>query len=198
MIVVDIETTGLDPDKHAILSIGAIDFDNPENQFYQECRAFGGAEVSEEALEVNGFAKEEVFDESKPLPQQTLHDFFRWCFRLKEKTMAGQNTHFDHSFLKKNAKKYGFTWMFGHRYVDMHSVAVAHHLRTGTPLPIKDQRIQLDTDAILIYTGLPMRRGFHNALEDAKLEAEALSRLLTGKSRVKEFERYPVPMHLRQ
>src|SRR3989344_2493483 len=35
MIVIDVETTGVIPTKHSILSIGAIDFNNPENQFYE-------------------------------------------------------------------------------------------------------------------------------------------------------------------
>jgi len=42
MVVVDVETSGLDPQKYAMLSIGAVDFENPERQFYAECRAFDG------------------------------------------------------------------------------------------------------------------------------------------------------------
>jgi DNA polymerase III epsilon subunit-like protein len=38
MIVFDIETTGFDADKCAIVSIGALDFFNPENTFYQEAK----------------------------------------------------------------------------------------------------------------------------------------------------------------
>jgi len=41
MIVADIEATGLDPRKHSILSIGAVDFEHPERQFYGECRICG-------------------------------------------------------------------------------------------------------------------------------------------------------------
>jgi DNA polymerase III epsilon subunit-like protein len=34
MIIVDVETSGLDINNHQILSIGAIDLENPERQFY--------------------------------------------------------------------------------------------------------------------------------------------------------------------
>ena len=57
MIVVDVETSGLDDEKNSLLSIGAVDFYNPKNQFYGECRVREGAEVNPEALEVNGFTE---------------------------------------------------------------------------------------------------------------------------------------------
>ena len=58
MIVLDVETSGTDPNKHSILSLGALDLSNPSNQFYGECRAFEGAHLEEEAFAVNGFTKE--------------------------------------------------------------------------------------------------------------------------------------------
>ena len=60
MIVVDVETTGLYPNKNSIVSIGAVDFLNPVNTFYQECRIWRGAKISDQALEVNGFTKKQI------------------------------------------------------------------------------------------------------------------------------------------
>ena len=48
MIIIDVETTGLDPKKYSIVSIGAVDFKKPMRTFYEECRIWDGAEVSEE------------------------------------------------------------------------------------------------------------------------------------------------------
>ena len=40
MIILDIETTGVNPEKHAIVSVGAVDFLNPSRTFYEECKKF--------------------------------------------------------------------------------------------------------------------------------------------------------------
>lgn len=45
MIIVDVEASGTEHDKHSIVSIGAIDFDNPSNRFYQECRMWEAEDV---------------------------------------------------------------------------------------------------------------------------------------------------------
>ena len=66
MIVLDIETTGLDPQKHAVLSIGAVDFLQPTRTFYVECFVHDGAQVSDEALHINGFSREQIMIRDKP------------------------------------------------------------------------------------------------------------------------------------
>ena len=78
MIVVDVECTGVDEVKHAILSVGAIDFDNPNNQFYEECRAFEGAHIMDEALEINGFTKEQALDPNKQSDEELVKHFIEW------------------------------------------------------------------------------------------------------------------------
>ena len=60
MLIVDVETTGIDSQKHSIASVGALDFGEPQSQFYQECRIWEGAEVTLQALKVNGFSEEEL------------------------------------------------------------------------------------------------------------------------------------------
>ncbi len=65
MLIVDVETTGTEPEKHSIVSIGAIDFHNIKPHFYQECRIWEGAEFSLEALNVNGFSTIEIVHPKK-------------------------------------------------------------------------------------------------------------------------------------
>jgi DNA polymerase III epsilon subunit-like protein len=108
MIVLDTETTGLDPDKNSLLSIGALEFESPENQFYGECRIWDGAEIETIALEINGFSK-------------------------------------------------------------------------------------ISSNFIFRYVGIIEEREEHNALEDAKLTAEAISRLLHGKQLLEEYKKFPIP-----
>ncbi len=38
MIVIDVETIGINLQNHSIVSIRAVDFYKSKNQFYQECR----------------------------------------------------------------------------------------------------------------------------------------------------------------
>ncbi len=45
MLVIDIEASGLDYKKDSIVSLGAIDFDNPDHRFYKECRLWEAKDV---------------------------------------------------------------------------------------------------------------------------------------------------------
>src|SRR4051812_32241086 len=66
MLVVDVEASGIDPQKHSIVSVGALDIANPTNRFYMECRVWEGAHIMPDALAVNGFTKEQITDPTKP------------------------------------------------------------------------------------------------------------------------------------
>jgi len=196
MIVVDTETTGLDPYKNSIVSIGALDLSNPENQFYQECKIWDGAEVTEEALKINGFSNTEIIDPKKRNLEEIIKDFLKWAEDIKDKTMAGENPSFDRDFLKFSAQKYGIEWTLSHRTIDLHSLCYAHYLKRGLKPPIKDNKTDLNTDKILNYIGLPDEPRPHNALTGAKMEAEAFSRLIFGKLLLNEFKNYPIPDYL--
>lgn len=43
MIILDVETTGTDPSIHSLVSIGAVDFNNPDTRFMEECLVWSGA-----------------------------------------------------------------------------------------------------------------------------------------------------------
>lgn len=196
MIVVDTETTGLDPKKHSIVSMGAVDFSNPEYQFYQECRIFDGAEITSEALEINGFFIEQIIDKNRKSLEEAVKEFFSWSNSCADRTLAGENPSFDRDFLRASAERYGISWAFGYRTVDMHSLCYSHYLRRGLNPPSKNERTDLDTDKILNYVGLPSEPKPHHALTGVKMEAEALSRIIYGKPLLKEFEKYEIPDYL--
>jgi hypothetical protein len=54
---------------------------------------------------------------------------------------------------------------------------------------MKDERIRI-TEGDIEKQGKP-----HNALEDAKLEAECVSRILYGKSLFEEYKKFKIPAH---
>ena len=78
MVVLDIETTGLDPDVHGIVSIGAVDVNSPEDMFYEECRIREGEKIDENALDVNGFTLDECRDKNKQSTRDLIQHFEAW------------------------------------------------------------------------------------------------------------------------
>lgn len=196
MIVVDIETTGLDPERDQIISIGAVDFANPRRTYYNECRLSRGVKVSKAALEITGFSLPQLKDRHKPALKEILQEFLKWTTTCKERTLAGENPWFDATFLRRALSEYGLAYPFGHRYVDLHSVSYATLLRAKKRAMVSNGVSSLSLDKTLRCMELEPRKGFHDALTDAKLEAEAFSRLIYGKALFKEYSKQNLPAHL--
>lgn len=196
MIVVDVESSGTEAHKHSILSVGAIDFDHPDRQLYEECRAWEGAKIEDEALAVNGFSFEQATDPSKQSEADLVKKFIEWSAGMPDTTFAGQNVSFDRDFLKYAAERAGHTnWPFAHRTIDTHTLAWMHMVKRGVTPPIDQEkhRSALDLDAVMVYCGIPEEPTPHNALTGAKAHAEVISRLLYGKKLLPEFEKYDIP-----
>lgn len=196
MIIVDVESSGVDPKLCSLLSVGAVDFDNPSSQFYAECRMFEGAHIEQKAFEVNGFTEASACDEKKQSDREVLVAFLEWMRTCREWTLCGQNPSFDRDFLMHTAHRYHIDWPLAQRTVDLHSIAYAYMVREGRSIPLKNNHSALNLEAILEYVGVPTKRKNHNALEDARLEAEAFSRFLYGRSLFSEYADLPIPSDL--
>lgn len=201
MIVVDVETTGLNAYKNSIVSIGAVEFENPKNQFYDECYVEDDIEIDPGALQVNGFSLEQVKDRTKKSLLVLVQEFLDWVEPIKDKTLAGHNTYFDASFLraattklKKNPDDH--KWPFGRRYIDMHSVAYAIAKQTGAKMPLKYGVSNFWSGGVYEFVGLPLEPDPHNGLTGAKMEAEAMSRLIYGKGIYEEYAGFKLPKFL--
>ena len=197
MIVLDVETTGVYPEKNSIVSIGAVDFSKPENQFYEECKVWEGAEITSGALSINGFTEEQVKYTNKNSLEEAVRKFIQWMEKIEDKTLAGENPNFDKNFLENSIKRYGIDYGIGHRIIDLHSLSYAHHLKRGLIPPAKNGRTDLNLNQTLVYVGLPSEPNPHHALTGAKMEAEAFSRLIYGKNLLPEFEKYKIPDYLK-
>lgn len=178
MIVVDVETSGLDPRKNSLLSIGAVDFKNPQNTFYGECRAWEGAHIEKEALDRNGFTQEQATDSNKQSEGDLVKAFLAWAENVSEKTLAGHNTSFDRDFLKEAAHREKINWPFAQRTLDLHTLAYADMVRKGIPLPLKNGHSGISLDVILQYLGFEPEPMPHNGLTGATLEAKCFERFL--------------------
>ncbi|MBX2866890.1 3'-5' exonuclease [Candidatus Kaiserbacteria bacterium] len=195
MLVLDVEASGTEYDKHSIVSIGALDLKNPENRFYGECRIWDGAHIMDGALEVNGFTKEEITDSSKQTEGELVRAFLEWSQHFSDRTLAGQNVSFDRDFVRAALGREGLPWDLAYRTIDTHSLCWMHIVKRGNAPPIDAQhrRSALNLDAILQYCGIPDEPQPHNALTGALSHAEVISRLLYDKKLLPEFEEFDIP-----
>jgi DNA polymerase III epsilon subunit-like protein len=196
MIVVDVEASGTTYDKHSILSVGALEFEHPENRLYLECCIWDGAHVDDDALRVCGFSYDEATDPTKETEAQLVAQFISWADGVEDQTFIGQNVSFDRDFLQAAAQRAGYNWPFAYRTVDTHSVAFMHMVKAGKKVPLKKRHSGLDLDAILNYVGIPEEPHPHNALTGALCHAEVLQRLLCGRKLLPEFSKYELPEYL--
>lgn len=194
MIVIDVEATGTNPDQHSILSLGALDLDNPSNQFYDECRMWDGAKIEEEAIAINGFSAEESIDPEKKSEAELAAAFFAWAASVEgDHTLAAQNVSFDHAFLQAAARRARIEFPFAKRTLDIHSLVWLHMTGRGSVPPIEKHHSALNSKAILAYCGLPEEGKPHNALTGALWHAEVIARVAYTKNLLPEYESFPIP-----
>ena len=201
MIVFDIETSGVDLVGCGIWQIGAVDFDNPERQFFQEARIDDEDIIFEKGkvklFDIIGKTEEQLRDKTKQSQKEMLKKFFKWCEKSRIKNFMCEGPQFDVSFLEIKALKYGLKFPFHYRAFDLHSIGQAKHLQIKGKFLIEEDH-SAGLKYLFPFCGIPDKRGFHNALEDAKLTAECFSRILQGKTLLKEYEKFSIPEYLKQ
>jgi DNA polymerase III alpha subunit (gram-positive type) len=117
MLFVDVETTGLSPDKHAIIEVAAIAVSDGEviGEICLKMRPFKGAYITTEALDVNGYNSKEIM--SWEHPETQIEKFIDWVDSFDCKfRFAGHNIAFDRRFLYKWFCRYGHYGTFHSRF----------------------------------------------------------------------------------
>lgn len=194
MIVLDVETSGVDPERHSILSLGALDLDEPTNQFYDECRVWEGGLISKEALKINGFTQEQATDTNTKTESELIEAFIAWAMdRPKDRTLAAQNVAFDKAFVEIACRRAGVEFPFAHRTIDIHTLTWAHMRFTGAEVPTENHHSAINLTTALAYCGLPEEVKPHNALTGAIAHAEIISRIAYGKKLLPEYSDYDIP-----
>jgi DNA polymerase III epsilon subunit-like protein len=195
MLVIDIEGSGTNYDKHSIVSLGALDLHNPTNRLYLECRIWDGAHIMDGALEVNGFTAEEITDPHKMTEAELVRNFNGWAEGIADRTLAGQNVSYDRDMLRAATERAGMDWHFAYRTIDTHTLCWMHMVKAGKTPPVdaEHHRSALNLDAVLNYCGIPDEPEPHNALTGALSHAECISRLLYDKKLLPEFDQFDIP-----
>ncbi|MDP2925887.1 MAG: 3'-5' exonuclease [Nanoarchaeota archaeon] len=198
MIVVDIETTGIDFNKCGIWQIGAFELENPLNIFFQDARIDEEDIVQESALKIIGKNEQELRNKELQSQKELIRNFFKWIENQKNRNCICQNPQFDLGFLSIRACRYGIKIPFEHRAFDLHSIGALRYMQVNGKTLIKDNQSNTSLSNILKFAGMSDNRKIHNALEDSKLTGECFFRLVYGKNLFPEYDKFQIPTYLKK
>jgi len=217
MIVLDIESSGIDTGRCGIWQIGALELENPRNSFFQEGKIDEEDIIEESALRVIGKTEENLRDLDKQFQKELILNFLDWTKRCKEKLFLGQNIGWDLNFIQNKCLKYGIMNKFretvGQRGIDLHTLAQQKYYEVYKKYFLKEKgSSNMNTTTILNFCGIPDKRikikegskqggvekdgNPHNAREDCRLEGEAYYRLTYGKTHFPEYSQFKIPTYL--
>lgn len=163
-ISVDVETAGPIPGEFSLLSIGACDVDDESRSFSIELKPINGNAVPK-ALEVTGLSLEELAERGSD-PAVAMKAFADWALAQSGEdaslVFVGFNAPFDWSFVNYYFHRFTGANPFGFTALDIKALYMG---ATGSTWS--------ETRSSMIAKHLsPTRRGDHDALHDARYQAE--------------------------
>lgn len=190
MVSIDCEMTGINVHECAVISVGAIDLNNPERRIYLEMRPFEGALLQDEGLAINGNTKETIalFGKTQKEGLLVLKNFLD---ESSERNVLGQNVAMDIYFLNKAFEREGIDCKIPYRALDLHSMVCAKLLLFGKTIPVEERKSTLNLDSLLQMVGIPEEPKPHIALMGALSAAEVYFRLIEGRAVLPEFAAFP-------
>jgi len=129
LIIVDTETTGLDPSKHELIEIAAIRVSTGET-FEVKVHPLRFTNADPEALKVNGFNRKEWMDDAFLLKHglKMLTDFVG-----ESPTLMSYNISFDKAFLEAAYRDCKLSYPFHYAPLDL--MSLAWHKKGGGNVP---------------------------------------------------------------
>ena len=161
MIVVDVETGGLNPKENPMLSIGAVN--ESGKIFYTEIKPTYGT-LNEQALEINDYNPTTWRNYDL---KEELKTFFEWC--NNDTLLAGHNPSFDLGYIQESSKIVGLKCPFGYRTVDLHTASYLFCIKNNISFE------KLTSDEIYKLLGMKQEPRPHNALNGALWEKKAFN-----------------------
>lgn len=177
LLFIDTETGGLDPNKHSLLSLGMVVWEDMEIIDSQELLINDGKlSVTEEALSINKIDIDE-HKKSAISSTQAIEKIFQFIGKhfphQRKITLAGHNVQFDVNFLRflfsRNNENFGK--FFSHRIIDTSSILYYLYLAG-----LKQKAISSDEAFDLFEIKV---EGRHTALGDALATAKLFTKLLS-------------------
>ncbi len=175
LLVIDTETGGIDPCRHALLSVAAVDSRDSE-AFTAIIRPHEDWIIEPEALAKNGFTLDFLKKNGRP-EREAMQDFALWLNARRFSLLAGCNVTFDRDFLTRAFARHGISWPLG-KSIDLQAAAWLAWERGLLELPTgRDGLPRLNLEAIAGALELYRRSEIHCALEDSLLTLACLNRI---------------------
>ena len=169
-ISVDVETAGPFPERYSLLSIGACLVDNPTEGFYMELKP-AKTQVLESALRVSQLSIEKLSKDGTA-PALAMQQFTDWLRRVaphgQRPIMVAFNAPYDWAFIDHYFLEYLGENPLGHSAIDIKAFYMG---LTGCPWE----------ETSMLYLSPRFLKGQqlpHDALADARLQAELFRKLL--------------------
>jgi DNA polymerase III epsilon subunit-like protein len=215
MIILDIETSGLDTGKCGIWQIASIELENPDNYFLEEGRIDDEDIITEGALKITGKTEKYFRDSKKQSQKQLILNYLKWRETCKGKINIGQNVGWDFTFIQDKCIRYDLLdklhKIMGQRAIELHTIVQKKYFEiNGNYSEDENGKSNMNLTKILEFCGLPDKRmnlevdkmtkkgTAHNALEDCRLTGECYYRLEYGKNIFEEFKKFKVPVYLKK
>ncbi len=173
-VSVDIEASGPYPPTYSMLSVGACLVDDPGPTFYRELRPIGNSALKE-ALSAVGRSLEYFQEQGRP-PETVMEEFDQWVKGVAVEArpvFVGFNAAFDWAFVNYYFHHFLHRNPFGIAPIDIKAyfmglVGANWENTRSSRIPTSFKRTTPQT---------------HNALEDARSQAEMFKKMLLARSR---------------
>lgn len=188
ILFIDVETTGLDANKHTMIELAArLDSDGKTiDKFHAKFFNSKNVHIDLGALKVNKVALKELMV-AKPEIEEIAR-LVDWLLELTTKVkgqiyVSGQNVQFDVNFLKNTLAKYnveGLDQIIGYKYIDTFSLAMG--LINAGKLITENNKLNLENIAKSLNIDLTNKQ-LHTAEADVDIAAEVfygLVKLIRG------------------
>lgn len=188
-IFFDVETTGIDPDKAAVVQIGAIlDIDGEEvDRVNIKMIPHCGAEIDQKALAVIGLSLDEIMDPTDRVsPRAGYWQFMKLCgfapgqrvYQQHRVNLAGYNSiGFDNRFLQALGRRAGDGYTFAKYHWPGMDVA------SQAAITLRNERMSLTNFKLMTvaeYLGVDVSGQAHDALFDVHVTRQIYYKLLEG------------------
>lgn len=181
LLIIDTETGGLDPERHSIIQLGAVVWEDGQlGESIELLICEMKLSLSDSAMAINRIPVEKIYAEGLMCVQavEKFHEFLNRNFPEDQPIiLAGHNVGFDISFMKRLYKKAHtfdlFEKTYSHRSLD--TAGIVRFLILAQKLPSGLE----GSDAAFKHFGIePTEQERHTAMADAKSTGLLLTNLL--------------------